>query len=85
LSPRFIKVTVTLLVVLALSAALYFVSKTDNVHPRIDTAGKLIYLSDAGSAGKAHIWIVNQDGTGAKDLTPGTQTCADPAFSPDGF
>jgi dipeptidyl aminopeptidase/acylaminoacyl peptidase len=84
LSPRFIKVTVTLLVVLALSAALYFVSKTDNVHPRIDTAGKLIYLSDAGSAGKAHIWIVNQDGTGAKDLTPGTQTCADPAFSPDG-
>jgi len=84
LSPRYIKVTVILIVVAALFLAAFLLTKTNNVHRHIDTAGKIIYLSDADSAGLPHVWLVSRDGTGAKDLTPGKQTCADPAFSPDG-
>jgi Tol biopolymer transport system component len=85
LSPRFIRITVFLIVIFGLFATAYIlVPKVGTIHRKIDTAGKILYLSDDGNPGKYHIWIVGSDGHGAKDLTPGAQTCSDPNFSPDG-
>jgi Tol biopolymer transport system component len=60
------------------------IGKVGTGHKKVNTAGKIIYLSNADRAGQPHVWIVNSDGSDAKDLTPGSQTCADPVFSPDG-
>jgi dipeptidyl aminopeptidase/acylaminoacyl peptidase len=85
LSPRFVKVTITLLVVALLLATAYvIVPKLGTGHRHIDTAGKIVFLSDADIQGKPHVYVVGCDGTGLKDLTPGAQSCADPSFSPDG-
>ncbi len=85
MSPRIIRVLTFLVVIAALVASAYvLVPKVGTGHPKVNTAGKLIYVSTADAAGKPHIWIVGFDGIGAKDLTPGDQSCADPNFSPDG-
>lgn len=50
----------------------------------VDTFGKIVYVSDAGSPGFPHLWISKADGSDAKQLTSGAEHDASPAFSPSG-
>jgi len=80
-----VRVSVFLVVIAALFAATYLlVPKVGSGHRYINTSGKIIYLSDSDSPGMDHVWIINSDGSEAKDLTPGNQSCTSPTFSPDG-
>jgi Tol biopolymer transport system component len=85
LSPRAAKMTIVLLIVATLFATAYIVlPRLGTGHPIIDTVNKIVYLSNADSQNVPHVFIVGADGVAAKDLTPGSQNCADPTFSPDG-
>lgn len=50
----------------------------------VNTAGKIVYASDAGSAGVPHLWIAGTDGSGARRLTQGAEPDMAPTFSRDG-
>lgn len=50
----------------------------------VNTAGKIVYASDAGSPHAPHLWIAGADGSGARRLTQGLEPDMAPAFSRDG-
>lgn len=48
-------------------------------------AGKIVYCSDNGTGGNIQIFVMNEDGTGKKQLTNiQNDDCKDPEFSSDG-
>lgn len=56
-------------------------SRADNPSPSPD-GRSFVYVSDAGNS--MHLWIMNTDGTNARQVTSGPQTDLFPAWSPDG-
>lgn len=67
-----------------LGAALYFLLAAPRQRRFVPTAGKIAYVSDAGSPGQPHLWIAAADGTGARRLTVGAGDETNPSWSGDG-
>src|SRR5215210_3995299 len=63
----------------ALAGTLLMAGQANAAFPT-GTNGKIVF------AHSSDVWVMNQDGSGKTNLTPGTNTSADynPAFSPDG-
>lgn len=54
-----------------------------DTHPTISPDGTRVAF-DSGQSGSRDVWVMNVDGTGATNLTPGPGTELYPAWSPDG-
>lgn len=71
-------------IVILLAIAATVLHNVGGGHPIINTAGEIAFVSDRNSPGYTHIWVMDADGTHAKELTAGDESDTDPAFSPDG-
>ena len=69
---------------LLLGVTLYFLVFGPKPRRTVNTAGMVVYASDAGSPGVTHLWIARTDGTGAHRLTSGPGADSSPAFTADG-
>ncbi len=67
---------------LALLALLYFLIFAPKPRRFVDTAGRIVSASDAGSPGVPHLWVAGPDGAGARRIT--SLPAASPAFTADG-
>ncbi len=71
-----------LLVILV--AILYFLIFGPKPRRIVDTAGTIVYASDAGSPGVTHLWSAPAGGGAGHPLTSGSGGDSAPAFSADG-
>jgi Tol biopolymer transport system component len=55
----------------------------ENAFPAWSPDGsKIVFQSNR--TGEWHLYLMNPDGTGVRDLTPTLRDCRNPSFSPDG-
>ncbi len=69
---------------IVLLVLLYFLIFGPKPRRTVNTAGAVVYASDAGSPGVTHLWNARADGGEAHPLTSGAGADAAPAFSADG-
>lgn len=65
-------------------AILYFLIFSPRPRRLVNTAGLVVYSTDAGSPGVMHLWSVPAAGGAAQSLTSGSDADTAPAFSADG-
>lgn len=84
MSVRFQRILFVGAIIVLLLVAAAYLHNIGGVHPHINTAGEIAFVSDRQSPGYTHIWIMNADGSNPRELTRGNENDTDPAFSPDG-
>ena len=80
ISPRLVVPGLLLL----LGVTLYFLLFGPKPRRAVNTAGMIVYASDAASPGVTHLWIAKADGSGAHRLTSGPGADSSPTFTADG-
>lgn len=67
-----------------LLAVFYFLVFGPKPRRFVATAGTVVFASDLNSPGVTHLWTIQADGTAPKQLTTGTASDTNPAFTADG-
>jgi TolB protein len=83
-SLRLRRIVIIAAIVILLAIAATVLHNIGGGHPIINTAGEIAFVSDRNTPGFTHIWIMDSDGSNAKELTAGSENDTDPTFSPDG-
>jgi Tol biopolymer transport system component len=64
---------------------LTFDTSSDDHAPAFSPDGSQIaFIKESHASGQQHLWLMNQDGSGAVEMTGASRSAIDPSWSPDG-